>query len=85
MHFIQLLQVFLTMMHGFIIMPDINANNEMPKINLMILMQSNKQIDPHITINSCVAVEHFTYLASELSCETTPYSRYKWHACNIFQ
>ena len=50
-------------------MPDINANNEMPEINLMILMQSSKQTDYHITLNSCVAVEHFTYFAFELSCE----------------
>ena len=50
-------------------MPDINANNEMSDINLMILMQSSKQTDSHITLNSCVAVEHFTYLASELFYE----------------
>ena len=49
-------------------MPDINANNEMLVINLMILMQSsNKQIASHIAHNSCIAVEYFTYLASELS------------------
>ena len=32
-------------------------------------MQSSKQIDFHITLNFCVAIEHFTYLASELSYE----------------
>ena len=50
-------------------MPDINTNNEMSVINLMILMQSSKQTDTCITLNSCVVVEHFTYLTSELSCE----------------
>ena len=50
-------------------MPNINANNEMSVINLMILMQSSVQMDSHITLSSCVVVEHFTYLASKLSCE----------------
>ena len=50
-------------------MPDINANNEIPVINLMIIIQSSKQIDAPITLNSCVAVEHFTYVTSKLSCE----------------
>ena len=44
-------------------MPDVNTTNEMPMINLM---QSNKQSDYHITPNSCVAVEYFTYHASML-------------------
>ena len=50
-------------------MPDINANNEIPVINLMISMQSSKQTDSHITPNFYVAVEYFTYFVSELSCE----------------
>ena len=48
-------------------MPDINANNEMPVINLMIVQQSNKITDLHITLNFYVVVKYFTYLASELS------------------
>ena len=47
-------------------MPDMNTTNEMPMIDLMISIQSNKQTDSHITHNSSVEVEYFTYLASEL-------------------
>ena len=47
-------------------MPDMNINNEMPVIDLIISIQSDKQSDSHITLVSCVAVEYFTYLTSEL-------------------
>ena len=47
--------------------PNMNTNNETSVIDLMISMQSNKQTNFHITLISCVAVEYFTYLASELS------------------